>query len=218
MAYDDRHKRIMARALALCGGNVAAACRYLKEHTVECPDVSESTLRRLRDLPEFEILVTEQRAIIDSESSEAARVAERSRLKREMEGTVAEHVADMERKGWALFERLCTMMESSEADPKALLSFWRTAQSFVIELKKQSGEGIHELWQAQYLIRAFREVIQTHIGPNLAEAAMREAWKRYQDYVQAHAEANASDGAGANSGEVNDGQAQTAAAITASGA
>lgn len=211
MAYDNRHKRIMARALALCGGNIAAACRYLKEHTVECPDVSESTLRRLRDLPEFESLVSEQRQIIDEESAEAARQAERSRLKREMEGTVAEHIANMERKGWELFDLLCQKMEASDADPKALLAFWRTAQSFVIELRKQSGEGIHELWQAEYLIRAFREVLQAHIGPNLAETAMKEAWKRYQEYVQAHAEEHAS-----GSGEVNDGQAQTAAVVATS--
>jgi thymidylate synthase len=179
MAYDARQRQIMAYALALSGGNIASAARWLKSNSVECGAVGESTLRRIRDDDGMESEIEHQRALIQSERDTAVRSAERNRLKHEIEGTFVERVRSMEKKGWELLDKLSEQMESS-TNTHELLNFWRIVQGYVLQLKKQSGDGIHELWQAEVLVRATRECLQEKLGPALADNLTGDIGKRYE--------------------------------------
>jgi hypothetical protein len=197
MAYDARQRSIMAYALALTGGSIAAACRWLKANSVECGTVGESTLRRVRDDDGMDAEIDRQRNIIQGERDNQVRIAERERLKHEIEGTFVERVRAMERKGWDLLDRLSKEMDDPNTDKKELLNFWRIVQGYVLQLKKQAGEGIHELWQAEVLVRATREVLQEKVGPALADNLTGEIGKRYQKLAALRL---------ARDAEVNDGQ------------
>lgn len=179
MAYDARQRQIMAYALALSGGNVAAAVRWLKANSAEVGDVGDSTLRRLRDNPEFESEIEHQQKIIRDERDGQIREAERTRFKREVEGTFFERMRSMEQKGWELFEKISGEMEKPGADPKQLLRFWHAAQAFAIDLRKQAGGGIHELWQAEVLVTSTREELIERFGLALADQVLKSITKRY---------------------------------------
>lgn len=179
MAYDARQKQIMAYALALSGGNVLAAVRWLKANSVECGEVNERTLRRMRDDEQFEKEIEHQQGIVREERDGQIRDAERIRFKREVEGTFFERMRAMERKGWELFDKICAEMEKPGADQKQMLRFWYAAQGFAIDLRKQAGGGIHELWQAELLVSATREELIQRFGLALADQLIKAIGKRY---------------------------------------
>lgn len=191
MAYDARHKQICAYAVALCGGNVASAARHLKETSVECPDISERTLRRYMSDAEFLTLVEQQSKIILSERDEATRNAERARLKREMEGSFGARLASLERTAWDLFERIAAEVEKPETDKKEILAFWQKAMEFVTKLKAQKTPAIAETWQAEALIRAYNAALSAKLGPALTEEIQKETAKRYREIIAAEQEARA---------------------------
>ena len=179
MAYDARQRQIIAYALALSGSSVASALRWLKANSVEIGDISERTLRRMRDDPDFEKEIEAQEKIIREERDGQIREAERTRFKREVEGTFVERMRAMERKGWELFDQIAADLEKPDVDPKLKLAFWNAAQGYTINLRKQAGGGIHELWQAELLVAATREELVERLGLALADQAMKGITKRY---------------------------------------
>ncbi len=188
--FDARQRRILAYALALSGGSIASARRWLASNSVECPDVSESTLRRVRDDPALEAEIEEQRQIIREEQGNAIREAERARIKRDIEGTFVERIRAMEAKGWELFEAFSDWLEknppANHAERQQMLAFWIKTQEFVIRLKKDAGAGVHELWQAECLVRATRQALQAELGPALTDKLLRNIGKVYETELTRH--------------------------------
>ena len=209
MAYNVQQRQYIAREIARAGGNVSSATRALQTEYESMRGISERTLRRFCGETGSQELIAVETNLLQSVQIEAARESERARIKREMLGSYDSRISEMEAKGWEMFERLGKLAETEFAsDPKTLLAFWQTAQKHAMELRRLSGQGIHELWQAECLIRAFKEVLQSESGPALAERVLKLAWGRYQEYVAAHQEQTAK--------EATDGQAQAAADPTAS--
>ncbi len=211
MAYDLRQKRIMAWALARTGGNVAAAIREL-QGTLECSEVAESTLRRFRDTDECGTMAKEALAAINEEAANAIRQNERARAKRELQGNLSDRVLLMEGKVWELSDILCDQFVQREADPAKQLALLRQVHAMVMDLKKLSGTGINEYWQADCMLRAINEILGSEYGPETASAVMKRAGARYQEYVKAHAEKAAQDLRAGQ--EVTNGEAQTSAAVS----
>lgn len=197
MAYDDRQQRIMAYALALTG-SVAAAARYLREHSVECPDVSESTLRRLRNDSVFEALIEQQRGIIDQERETTLRAAERERFKRDIEGTVGDRMRALEARAWEVFDMLDAEVkrrysEESSGDAtrdlgelKMLMAYWQKTTEFAHSLRRESGFAVGETWQAECMIRAFRTVLMDDFGGAICDSVVKKVGKAYLDLVKQH--------------------------------
>lgn len=180
MAYTARERGHIAHAVAITGGNILAAVRWLKDNGIEATDASEATVRRLMRREDFCQEVTARAKIIAEENETAIRESERTRLKREMEGSFGERISEMERKGWEIFERLCAEMDKPETDKRELLAFWAKAQDFVVRLKSRAAPAIAELWQAEALIRAYQKTLMKVCGAALTERIQRDVGKEYQ--------------------------------------
>jgi len=181
VAYDARHKSIIAHAVALTGGNVAATARWIAENSVECGEVSESTIRRLiRDGQGFTEMVAESGKAIAEERETAARLAERERLKRDMEGSFGDHIAAMERTWYGLVERLSVRVSDPNADPREMMAVVSKLQEAVLRMKTQAIPAIAETWQAEGLINAYQKVLLKQCGPALAQTVQREVGKEFQ--------------------------------------
>lgn len=199
MAMDARQREIAARAVALRAGNLSAAARELRDNSVEV-SISERTLRRLAAEPAFQTLVDEHAKLIREERDEAVRLAERTRLKRDLDGSFGSRVQSMERTAWELFERLAAEIDRPDTDKKDLLQFWQKAMDFVARLKQRASPAIAEMWQAEALIRAYQAVLLEKFGAALTEDMQRAVAKRYKDILTREQEARANGESEAPSG------------------
>ena len=180
MAYDERQRRIIAHALAVCGLSPAAASRFLKEHSIECPDVGETTIRRFLADPEFTEMVAQQAKLAREEQDQATRQAERSRFQREIEGSFGDRVARLEKVAWECFEKIAAEVEKPDVDKREILAFWNRAMEFVTKLKAQKTPAIAEMWQAEALIAAYQKVLMKVIGPALTQQVQLAVGKEFQ--------------------------------------
>jgi hypothetical protein len=185
VAYDARQIRIIAYALALTGGNVASAKRWLDANSVEIAGISESTLRRIFKWEGFAERIAEQAKVVTEEQEKALRDTERERAKRDLQTSFIDRMAAMEAKGWELFERLATEIEKPDTDKRELLAFWTKTQEFVTRLRAHAAPAVSSMAQAEALIRAFREVTQQKCGPALTETILKDVGKRYQELCTA---------------------------------
>lgn len=205
MAYDARHKSIIAHAVALTG-NIAAAARWVADNSIECGAVSDTTIRRFVRDPEFCELVAQSGKVIAEAREEAARLAERDRLKRAMEGSFGERIGALERKAWEIFEILNKEIENSTTDKRELMAYWQRLMDFVTKLKAHAVPAIAETWQAEALITAYGKVVLKKCGPIINEQIQREVSKEFQLALAARQ---------ATAAEATNGQAQTATAARA---
>jgi hypothetical protein len=185
MAYSAREHNIIAYAVALHSGNVAAALRYIRDNCIEVNKIGDTTLRRLMDQPEFLALVTEQARVIASERENATRLQERERLKREMAGSFGERISQMESQAWKLFEILNAEIEKAETDKLALMPYWKSLMTFITQLKGRAAPAISEMWQAEALLNAYQKILMKRLGAAVTEQIQREVGRAYQDALTA---------------------------------
>lgn len=180
MAYDARHKSIIAHAVALTGGNVAAAARWIAENSVECGEVSESTIRRLARDNGFTEMVAQSGKAITEEREEAARLAERARLKRDLQGTFTDRVREMEESWWNLAKRLTDRIDDPAADTREQFVLFGKLQQFLLTMKAHSAPAVADMMQAEMLIRAYQKVLMQKCGAQLTKQIQSDVGKEYQ--------------------------------------
>ena len=184
MAYSARQKTIIAYALALEGGNVAAARRYLADNSMEVPDISESTIRRI--MPDLAEQIAEQALVIKEEGSEATRQAERERLKKELHGSFQERLTSMESKALELGDRIGRELDQPGTDPRELIRFYECLQGFILKIRNKGVPVVGEMWQADALIRSYQKVLMKKLGPAVTEGIQKDVSREFQAEMLSH--------------------------------
>ena len=169
MRYDARQRRIIARAVIQADGSLRAATRWLREHSLECPAVGNSTVARLCNDPEFYHLIAEEREALRHEEAQ-------DRARREagvppplvMPSTPSERLDFMEKAAWGSFQGLAQELSDPHADLAKRLAFWTKVQGVAGSLRRQTNPVIAGTPDAEQLVRALSGVLAEMFGQSLA--------------------------------------------------